>query len=639
MDRETLRVALEHASVPSLVMCLAQITQDPRWLEEPFLPKRDVKLFADESGGLSETAQAQVKEAILDLMEGLETGLLRCPSPPATSSFARMLSTCVGEDVPDDYVPLFMEEFGFESSDARWPDERRPEGAEKFQVAIVGAGVSGLAAAIKLRQLGVPWRLFEKNEELGGTWFENDYPESGVDTPNHFYSFSFAPNYEWTRYFSKRDEVLAYLKRVARDFGVESGIEFRSEVDSMTWNPGAKIWQLGVRRADGSVDIVTANVVITAVGQLNRPKIPALRGLDEFPGRWFHSAQWPENVSLRGQRVGVVGTGASAVQFLRTVAAEAAHVTVFQRSPQWIKPSPDYHRDVEPEVRILFETVPYYYQWYRFGLFWRFADGLLQYLRRDPEWPYPERAVNRANDRHRAQMTEYLIEQLGDRQDLLPSVLPDYPPYGKRILVDNDWYATLKRDNVSLVTSALERLDGKDAVDAAGGRHGLDVLILATGFEAEHLLAPIRISGEGGVTIRDVWGRDDPRAYLGMTVPGFPNLFCLYGPNTNSGHGGSIIFESECQVRYVTKCIAAMVSNGIDSLEVRQDVHDRYNERLEKEHRDLVWTHPGMSTWYRNGAGRVFSIMPWRHVDYWRWTREPDMSDFIQTRAEAAMSS
>ncbi|WP_072388241.1 NAD(P)/FAD-dependent oxidoreductase [Hyphomicrobium sp. CS1BSMeth3] len=622
-----LRTALEHGSIPALLMCLVQLTRDLKWLSPRYAPKRDIRLFADDSGGLSDEVQAEVRAAMIDLIEDLRVGRRIVDGTIDAELFGRMLSICVGENVPREYVPMIIEQFALQTPDAS-VKRVDPAKVDHHLVVIVGAGLSGICAAIALSRLGIPYRLFEKNADVGGTWFENVYPEAGVDTPNHFYSYDFAPNYKWAHYFSKRNEVLDYIHDTADRFAIRASCELEKTVSAMEWDEATAKWHVEVECKDGTRETVRANAVIAAVGQLNQPKVPKIPGLETFPGPCFHTARWRTDVDLTGKRVGIVGTGASAMQLLRTVARQAKNVTIFQRSPQWVRPTADYHRRVNPGTIWLFENVPYYYQWYRFGLFWRFADGLLPSLYRDPDWPEPMRSVNRSNDRHRQQMTEYLLNELEGRPDLIAKSLPDYPPYGKRILVDNDWYKSLRRDNVELIDTSLKAIEESDVIDDSGGRHTLDVLVLATGFEAQRLLSPMEIRGRHGSTIRDVWGEDNPTAYLGMTVPGFPNFFCLYGPNTNLGHGGSAIFQAECQARYIASCLVEMIDGDIDGIDVRDEVHADYNRRLDAEHDKLVWTHPGMRNWYRNSAGRVFSVMPWRHVDYWHMTRTPDLLEY-----------
>ncbi len=632
---DTQRTAvLRQASIPTLLMCLAQVTGDRHWLDEPFLPRRDISIFAEPSGGLSPEAQQVVITAAAQMLDDLASGALQLPPPLAPAQMMEMMGVCLGEPVPAEYTTMAMEEMGFADRRLDWRTPAAPDRLASFKVLVVGAGFSGLCAAYRLGQMGIPYELLEKSADLGGTWFDNNYPEAGVDTPNHFYSYSFAPNLGWTSNYAKRDEVWAYQRRVADDLDLRRQIRFGVEVTAMRWHEDRHQWQVDSRAADGSLQTRWVDAVITAVGQLNRPKLDSIAGLASFTGEHWHSAQWRHDVPLAGKQVAVIGTGASAMQFLRSTAEQAQSVTVFQRSPQWARPPQDYHGSVSPESRWLLENVPHYYAWYRFGLMWRFGDGLLPTVRRDPSWPHPQRAMNHRNDRQRMQLTDYLQEQLEGRPDLIAKCLPDYPPYGKRILIDNGWYAALRRPNVELVTAAVDHVDGAGIVDAAGVRRRADVIVLATGFEPGKMLCPIDIRGRSGTPLQQVWGDNNPKAYLGISVPDYPNLFVLTGPNTGLAHGGSLIFVSECQVRYVTGLLREMIERQLAAVEVKPLVHDAYNARVDAEHADLVWTHPGMRNWYRNDSGRVFSPMPWRLVDYWRMTLQPDLTEFELSAAQ-----
>ena len=609
-------------------MCLAQITGEDHWLQEPYLPRRDTNLFHDETGGLPSAVQDEVRNAARQVLQDIANNSRSIPHDIDIERFNRMMNVCVAEDVAPEYAPMLLEELGFVNRDVQWSTPSvSPNG---FKVLIIGAGFAGICAAIKLQALGIAYEVVEKNSDIGGTWFDNNYPDAGVDTPNHFYSYSFAPNTKWKHYFSKRSDIWQYARDVAEKFNIISCIRFSTEVTTMKWNVESQTWTATITNSAHTKD-EEFSAVITAVGQLNRPNLAPARGIENFNGDWFHSAHWNHSVDLSGKRVAVIGTGASAMQFMPTLAATAGDVTIFQRSPQWVRPNNDYHRTVSENTMWLLENMPFYAQWYRFGLFWRFGDGLLRTLRRDPEWQFPERSMNRHNDRHREQLTEHLLQELEGRADLIEKCLPDYPPYGKRILVDNNWYSTLRRDNVHLVTSAVDRVTNTGIIDADGDKHDFDVIILATGFQAGNLLSPIDIRGVSGTPLREVWGVDDPRAYLGITVPDYPNMFVLVGPNTFVAHGGSIIYQAECEMRYVTDCIRHMVENGISSVEVKQDVHDEYNERVDAEHDQLVWSHSGLHSWYRNSKGRVFSPMPWRFVDYWQMTHDFNESEYTAT--------
>ena len=622
--------ALTESSIPTLLMCLAQITGDDKWLREPYLPRRDTNLFHDETGGLPDEVQNDVRAAMAAVLDELNAGTRAVPTDIDPEQFVTMMRTCVAEQVTPEYAPMLLEELGFIDRDVHWSTSLPPTLPAGFRVLVIGAGFAGICAAIKLGQLGIPYVVVEKNSDIGGTWFDNNYPEAGVDTPNHFYSYSFAPNSRWNNYFSKRAEISKYAHDVAEHHNIISNVQFSTEVSSLHWNNKTTTWTASIV-SNSSTRSEEFPIVITAVGQLNRPNLAPARGIEEFNGAWFHSSQWDHSVDLAGKRVAVIGTGASAMQFMRTVAETAGEVTIYQRSPQWIRPNSDYHRTVSDSTKWLLEHVPFYAQWYRFGLFWRFGDGLLNTLRRDPEWPFPERSMNRHNDRHREQMTDFILAELDGRQDLLEKCLPTYPPYGKRMLVDNEWFPTLRRNNVHLVAEAVNYITTTGIVDASGTATDFDVIILATGFQAGNLLSPLDIRGKSGTALREVWRTDNPKAYLGITVPDYPNMFMLVGPNTFVAHGGSIIFQAECAMRYVSDCLVSMVEEQISSVEVRSDVHDKYNDRVDAEHDELVWAHPGLHSWYRNAQGRVFSPMPWRFVDYWKMTHDFTQSEYVVT--------
>jgi 4-hydroxyacetophenone monooxygenase len=516
---------------------------------------------------------------------------------------------------------------GVDARDVAW--DGIPAGARgAFRVVVIGAGMSGLLAAIKLEEAGIPYVVLEKNAGVGGTWRENTYPGCRVDVANHFYSYSFAPNHDWPEFFSCQGELREYFERCATDYGVRGRIRFGTEVVSATFDERAGRWVVRTRDAAGREETVEANAVVSAVGALNRPKIPAIPGLDTFAGPAFHSARWEHQHDLAGKRVAVVGTGASAFQLVPEVAKVASRLVVFQRSAPWMVPNPRYHARVSEAKKWLLRHVPYYARWYRFLLFWPGSDGLMPSLVVDPEWPDQARSVNATNDMMRAMFTQYMADQIGDDAELLAKVTPRYPPFVKRMLQDNgSWLGALARENVDLITEAITEITPRGIRTADGTEHAVDVIVLATGFHANRFLWPMEIVGRGGASLRERWG-DEPRAYLGITVPEFPNLFCLYGPGTNLAHAGSIIFHSECQVRYVMGCLAALLHRGASTMECRRDVFDAYNARFDARHRTLVWSHTGTGSWYKNAAGQVLTTSPWLLVEYWGWTRAPDLGDF-----------
>jgi 4-hydroxyacetophenone monooxygenase len=614
-----------------LLMVLVHLTGDRRWLEEPYRPVRDTRLFADESAGLDPTLQAEVREAVL--REIVEGGLVPALPRPGVDELLDMMSVCLGERIPPEYGPLVIQEMQLDGPDPE--PARRPPSATSppLTAVVIGAGVSGLCAAARFREAGIGVTVLERNPSVGGVWWENIYPDCGVDTPNHFYSYSFAPNHGWNHYFSPRDEIQAYLERCADDFGVRPHIRFGVTVSSATWREADQQWEIAFRDAGGLEQSIRADVLVPAVGQMNRPKVPPIEGLSSFDGPVFHSARWPDGIDLAGRRVAVVGTGASAMQFVPGIAGAVARLTIFQRSPQWARPIDDYHRVVRDGTKWLLEHVPFYAPWYRVTLFWRFGDGLHRILQIDPEWPHLDRSINRANERHRVELVRYIEEEVGNDPALVAKAVPDYPPWGKRMLVDNGWFRTLTEPNVDLVTSPIAAVDATGVITEDGAHHDVDVVVLATGFHASDALGDIEIRGRDGTLLAERWAGNDPRAYLGVTVPRFPNLFLLYGPNTNLGHGGSIIFQAECQVHYALGLLDEMRAAGITSIEPRQDVHDDYNDRVDAAHEKMIWTHPGMETWYRNASGRVVTNSPWRLVDYWTMCHTPTLDDYRVTSA------
>ncbi|MFN3257946.1 MAG: flavin-containing monooxygenase [Ilumatobacter sp.] len=634
LDPDQIDRALEDADIPILLMVLVHLTGDMRWIAEPYRPLRDVRLFPDESGGLSPEIRREVRSAAAAELHKLVEGAT--VFEPSTDEYASMMSACVGEAVPPEYVGLFLEEMGFVPSTPDKTLDGDPPPGPPRDVLIIGAGFSGLAAAIRLQASGFEFTIVERNSSVGGVWVDNTYPDAGVDTPNHFYSFSFRPNLAWSSYFSKQPEVLSYIADCAEHYGILERIEFDTEVLETRWVESDQQWDTTLRRSDGRHDRIRSDVVIAATGHLSQPQIPDIEGLDDFTGPVFHTSQWRHEVDLSSKRVAMVGVGASAIQAARTVAAEADHFAVFQRSPQWVAPNPDYHRNVSDEKLWLLANVPRYANWYRFVRFWRYGDSLLQSLFKVDGWDHADRSVSPANDRHRRFFTEYLLSELEGRDDLIAKTLPTYPPFGKRMLVDNDWFKTLRLDHVELVTDPIERITRTGIVTEDGTEFAVDVIILATGFYARRYVWPVEAIGRRN--LREIWDEDDARAYLGLTIPDMPNFFVMGGPNTSLAHGGSAIFHAECQARYIVSLLDQLRSNGYAVGDVDPGVLESYIAKVDERHQDLVWTHPGMSNWYRNADGRVVATTPWRMVDYWAMTHEAALGDYRLDRPSSAGS-
>jgi 4-hydroxyacetophenone monooxygenase len=622
--------AIAEADIRCLLMVLVHMTGDERWLEPPYLPKRDIRLIPDPEAGVPKEVQDEIRAAVVKLFaEGAPRPVI---GDPGEELLLKMMRACLGENVTPEYAPLMREEMGFVSREARWTKQPSDEKLAEQHVLIVGAGVCAIALGVALGHLGIPYTIVEKNAELGGTWWINRYPGCGVDTPNHSYSYSFGSGNAWTRYFCQREELLDYLLKVADEYDIRKHLRVNTELTASRWDDRKRRWISTLKTGNGE-ETFESTALVSAIGQLNDPSRAHFKGEENFKGAILHSALWSDDVKLDGKHVAVIGTGATSMQLVPAIAGRVASVTVYQRSAQWARPVKGYADPISEGARWLLAHLPFYVQWYRFNMFWRYGDGLLPFLRKDPAWPHPERAVNKGNDRHRQELTDFILTELRDRPDLIEKCVPTYPPYGKRILLDNNWFKTLRRDNVELVTDAIDHFDESGIVTTDGERRPADVIVVATGFKVTEMAARLNISGRDGKNLREAWGNDNPTAFLGLTVPDFPNFFCMLGPNSGPAHGGSVIFQSECQSRYISACLADMIEHDVTAIDVRPEVLDDYVRKVDAEHEGMIWTHPGMSTYYRNSSGRVFSAMPWRFVDYWRMTHDPDLGQYRLTKA------
>ena len=622
-DSQRFAEALTTANVPTLLMVLVQLTGDLRWLEEPYRPHRARGMNDNDSGGLPDTIQAEVRKAALEAILAWRAGKPVAIPTPSPELRCKMLACAVAEEVPLEYDPLIAADLPLPQHEVV---EQLPV-PEGFSALIIGAGVSGLCAAIKFQQAGIPFTIVEKSSQVGGIWRDNRYPGAGVDTPNHLYSYTFAP-YDWTKYFALRDELHGYLKHVADKFNLLPHIQFNTEVTSANYNKDTQKWEVTMQREGGSREVKHSNVLISAVGIFNPIKFPHIKGLDSFAGPRFHTGEWPDNVDLTGKRVAMIGNGASAMQTGPAIQDQVKSLTIFQRSAHWVSPNEQYGQPIPEAMRFLLREVPLYRAWYRIRLGWAFGDRIHITLQKDPSWEYPERSLNKVNDSHRAYFTQYIVSELGDRKDLLDKVVPPYPPFGKRMLMDNGWYRLLKNEKVTLVDNTIVEIKPDRIVTQDGKEYEADVLIIATGFDVLRFLTTFEAHGRSGRSLREVWEDDNAKAYLGTVIPDFPNFFCLYGPNLQPGHGGSLIFVVEMQMRYIMDVLKKMLTQNLGAVECRQDVHDAYIEGVDKAHANMVWTHPGMETYYRNDRGRIVVNSPYKNTTFYDMTKEANLADF-----------
>jgi 4-hydroxyacetophenone monooxygenase len=627
VDREQLAEAVRTAYLPALLIALAHASGDLSLLRPDVRP--DPARVQEPAAGLSREQRDTARELAI---ESLELLVERSDLPVVATddeTLRTMFSFLIGQSVSVDYFELLREELSLSGDDIRKPRWHKDavDAARPFTVVIVGAGMSGLAAAHRLAQAGVPYVILEKNSDVGGTWFENRYPGARVDVPNHLYSYSFFQRRDWPQRFTEQELLLDYFRDAADALDLRKHIRFGTEVLDATFREGHNDWAVRVRADDGREETLTANVLISAVGQLNRPKLPDIEGRASFAGPSFHSAQWDPSVDLRGKRVAVIGTAASGIQLIPAIADVVAELHVYQRTPNWFMPTPDYHADTPAGMQWLLDNVPTYSEWYRLSLFWRLSEGMLAAARVDPEWPQDGRSVSEVNAGLRSLLVQYMESQFEDAPDLLAQVVPPFPPLAKRMLLDNGiWAATLKRDHVELVTDDIDEITPTGVV-AGGVARDVDVILYATGFHASEFLTPLRLRGRGGIDLHDQW-KGDARAYVGLTVPGFPNLFCMYGPNTNLVANGSIIYFSECAVQYILSAIHQLLERGADAVDCRPEVHDAYNVAVDEGNGRMAWGAATVNTWYRNAHGRIAQNWPFTLLEYWQRTRELDLADY-----------
>lgn len=631
-DTTALRAALKAADAPTLLMVYTQLSGDETLLDR-FVPHIR-PLFQGGATSLPEELKAELRERLLVL--------LTADTPPtdvfpADASIRRMMDVYVGEHVDEQFVPLLLEQSGLKGTQGvDFAARHRPPA--DFKVLVIGAGMTGIALGTKLAEAGYDYEIIERNDEVGGTWYHTRYPGLGVDTPSHFYSFSFELNADWSRYFSRGHQNHAYLLHCARKFGVRDRTTFRTEVVSAIWDDADAMWDVTIRSLDGGREEKRrVNAVMSAIGFNNRPKTIDVPGHERFRGTTMHSAKWDGSVDLTGKRIAVIGTGASSMQISTTLAPVAAHLTIFQRSKHWVAPNPMLNSPVPEDVRWAMRHIPHYGQWWRLFTYWNASDGLYANVVIDPDWHMPDVSISQPNEAMRQFLLSYIDQHLADRPDLKEKVTPDYPPGAKRLCLDAGWFEMLKRDTVELETSGIEHIEETGIVTRDGRLIELDAIIFATGYVLADMLAPMHIQGRDGVTIRDLWGHEDPRAHLGLTVPGFPNLFVLSGPNSVPQHGAGINILSEAQSNLAIACLDLMLSQQGRAIEPKREAFERYNDRLDEQLERMIWGHPQVKSYYQNSKGRLYLSSPWRIVDMWKLSRKADPDDYVvRLNAEVA---
>ncbi|MDZ7918183.1 MAG: NAD(P)/FAD-dependent oxidoreductase [Rhodococcus sp. (in: high G+C Gram-positive bacteria)] len=482
---------------------------------------------------------------------------------------------------------------------------------EKPTAIIIGSGFGGLAAAIEMGRAGYDYTVIEKGSDVGGVWRENSYPGAGCDIPSPLYSFSFDPNPEWPRRFSMQPDILSYLQNIATEYGVRDRTRFDTAVTSAEFDDATGRWRVHTDRGDD----IEADVLVPAVGQLSRPAMPRIPGLDSFEGAAFHSAQWDHQHDLTGQRVAVIGTGASAVQFVPRIQPTVSELTLFQRSAPFVLPKPD--RTYTRAHHAAFRRLPWTQQIGR-GTFWGAGEAMTLGFTTVP-W------IGRLMKRIALTHLKVVVRDKALRRKLTP----DYPVGCKRILFSSNYLPSLTKPNVDVVTDDVVEITPRGVRTAAGREYPVDTIIYGTGFTATEFLAPMKIVGLDGHELGESW-KDGARAYLGMTVPGFPNMFLMYGPNTNLG-AGSIVFMHECQARYLSQAMQRLDASQAQFIDVDCSVEQRFDTEIQGRVQGGVWTK--CNNWYRNVSGRVSANWPGTMAEYRDRTEHFEASEYVFSSA------
>ena len=625
-DDAVIAPMLEDLSAPALLCSLVHMTGDPSWIRDRTLPQPATSTSFQ--CGLSEDERAEVFRSALPAIAAYRDDGCE-PVELSPELLRELMSFLAGESVPDRLAPMLFEDLQFDGVDPRaitWGDEIAADVKAAAPVMVIGCGQAGILAGIRLAQAGLPFTIVDKNDGPGGTWWENRYPGARVDVGSHQYCYPFRPADHWSEYYCRQPELRDYFAEVLDEHDLGPHCRFDTSVTRLVWDEDDGSWLVGLRTADGAEEEERARFVISAVGSLNIPHLPDIEGMDTFTGPSFHSSRWPDDLDITGTRFALVGAGASGFQIAPTIAEDVRSLTIYQRTAQWMFPNFVYRTTVPAGERWALRHLPFYARWFRFIMgYTGIANGTEPY-RIDPDYSHPEGyGVNEGNAGRGELLAGWIRSQLDGREDLIEKSLPNYPAMGKRILQDDGyWLRNLCRPDVELVRTGIERIVPEGVMTIDGELREADVICFATGFRHNDFLASMSVTGRNGVDLRAQWG-DEPTAYLGITMPNFPNLFCLYGPGTNLAHSASLFFHAEYQTGHALDAIHAVLTRGARSIEVDPATHDAYADRHQQEISQLVWAHPAIThSHYKNPNGDVYTLSPWAMDEYWRLTRHLD---------------
>jgi 4-hydroxyacetophenone monooxygenase len=626
-DAELERIA-RGAELPVLLVALAAALDDPSILAEDLRPPLTPMDTAPvPHGGMSPQQQERAVGVALEGLKRLRDEGITSVGVLADERRRELLAFLTGGR--DDWFNMLSHELALTPTHGGRPDWRAEDIAadRDFPVLVVGAGVGGIAAAYRIAQTGLPYVHIEAGDSLGGTWAKNTYPGVRLDTPTFGYSYSFAQRGDWPHQFAEGGEIADYLNDVVDRAGLRGRIEFGTRLVQIRWNETDGAWEATTVDREGSKHVRRFAAVVSGLGLLDRPNIPEFDGAEHFRGATMHSQEWNHGVDLADKRVVVIGTGASAYQIVPAIVDEVASLTVFQRSAPWMLPAPNYHDEVGDVFAWLVDKVPHFAQWYRLWVILTGIEGRAHTVTVEDGWQGAPLSISRKNQELRDYLTARIEAQLASRPDLLRIAIPGYPPGAKRMLRDNGvWARALLDPKTTVVTSGIDRFTETEVVDGDGVAHEADVVIYATGFRPSEFLEGIEVIGRDNIDLQSFWA-GNARAYNGVTVPGFPNLFLIYGPNVGGVVQGSLHFMIERAAEFALKSIREVLERGVTAIDVRPEALDRFVDYVDAGSRRMAWGQPYVRTWYQNSSGRVTAIWPYTNVEYWDLTERVDPAD------------
>ena len=623
-DSPELRSALEVVELPVLLMNYVHLSHD-----EAMLDKCQPHIHSIMTGLVTQIPDDVAGELREKMRAVLTTPGAAVNQDPEPRLLQKIMTVGMGEPIDEEFIPLLLEQSGLGPQPDYSAKPVRNKIPPGFKVLVIGAGLSGMCAAIKLGEAGYDYIVAEKNPEVGGTWYINRYPGAGVDTPSYFYSYSFELNREWTTYSPLGPEMHDYLVNVSHRYGIRDKIRFETTVKTLRWDERADVWHITLVGKDGVEEIVDVNAVITAHGPLHRWEWPKIPGLHEFAGKLMHTAGWDTDFDISGKRVAMIGTGASGAQAGLAIASKVKQLNVFMRSKHWVIPNPQAGAAPVPEgMRWAVRNIPLFAEYQRFSVYWTASDGLWAGLIMDPAWAGNPIAISQDNDMVRQYVQAHLNSKLASRPDLIDKLTPDSPVFSKRPIMDAGWFDMFLRDNVTLEDTPIERVlpNGIRTVD--GKEQLFDVIIAATGFTLKKLAGDLEIIGRNGRNLGEEWGDEDPVGYFGTMAPGFPNYFQIHGPNSGPNHGAGVNLLAESQVHYIIECLDEMIERGAAAMEPTQGATDRFNDVVQGQAQRMVWAHPKAKNNFKNSKGRIVISWPFRLLDFWKQAREPKVEDF-----------